>query len=112
MLSVVYLDLELLEELGIEFHKQDEERASNQDAVDEASSTTPAAWEPNMDSFTTFLENSFATTSTCGHQSLSIVLAAAATARDAKMQGDGIDTVLTHIVMWCSLWTKLWREGF
>lgn len=56
-----------------------------------------------MDSFTTFLEHYFVTSSTLGCQSRSTVLAAAATARDAKMQeGDGIDALLVHIVMDCS----------
>lgn len=104
--SLIYLDLEILEELGSEFHHQDKQRPG-----EEIWST--AGWKPDMNSFTTFLEHFFAVPSGANadkkswkrrHHSLSTVLDAAAAVRDAKMQGeDGNDAVLVHIMMDCSL---------
>lgn len=104
--SLIYLDLETLEELGSEFHHQDKQRPG-----EEIWST--AGWEPDMSSFTTFLEHFFAVPSRENadkkswkrrHHSLSTVLDAAAAASDVKMQGeDGNDAVLVHIMVDCSL---------
>ncbi|POS81409.1 ATPase [Diaporthe helianthi] len=98
-ISLIQLDLESLEELGSEFHQQDMQRAGKRST----------GWEPNVESFTTFLERFFAIPAKANadkeawkrrHQSLSTVLDAVATARLARMQdGDGNDAVLVHIMM-------------
>lgn len=103
-ISVITFDLEALEELGCEFHQQDSERA-------EKENSTAQRWEPNLDSFTTFLEHFFAIRSKRkadekswqrNQQVLSTVLDAAqlkSAARYAEMgQADGSDAVLIHII--------------
>lgn len=103
-ISVITFDLEALEELGCEFHQQDSERA-------EKENSTTQGWEPNMDSFTTFLDHFFAVRSKASadaeswqrnQQVLSTILDAAqlkSAARYAEMgQADGSDAVLIHII--------------
>lgn len=103
-ISVITFDLEALEELGCEFHHQESERA-------EKENSNTKAWEPDMDSFTTFLEHFFAICSKAkadeeswqrNQQVLSTVLDAAqlkSAARAAeKGQAGGSDAVLIHII--------------
>lgn len=110
-ISMISFDLETLEELGCDFHHQDQEKAK------ERNSTT-ADWEPNMNSFTTFLEHFFAIQSRakadeeswrCNQQALSTVLdavKAVRAARPAEMgEANGDDAILIHI-MDCSLVNK------
>lgn len=52
--SMISFGLETLEELGCDFHQQDQDRAGDP-------TSTIEDWEPDMKSFTTFLEHFFAT---------------------------------------------------
>lgn len=97
-MSIISFDLETLEELGCEFHLQDGGFATE-------------SWQPNMKSFTTFLEHFFAihpetrverTAWKRNQQVLSTVLDAVKVKRTAIGFGiepeDGPDAVLIHIV--------------
>lgn len=95
-MSVISFDLETLEELGCEFHQQDKERAGS-------GNPTRESWQPNMKSFTTFLEHFFAIRSKDdagrkawirNQQVLSTVLDAV----KVKQKSRGSDAVLVHIV--------------
>lgn len=114
--SIISFDLETLEELGSEFHQQDKERAG------EGNQTT-AGWEPNMESFTTFLAHFFTTPSKtkAGRKArqrnqhvLSTVLDAVNVkekVRCPKMEErDGPNAVLIHI-MDCSLVNRSLGSG-
>lgn len=105
-ISLIYLDLETLEELGNEFHLQDKKKA-------EEGASTDTSWEPDMNSFTTFLEHFFAVPPKANadqkswerrHRSLSAVLDAPGAASGARFpEGDSNDAVLVHIMMDCTL---------
>lgn len=56
VVSMISFDLETLEELGCEFHQQDKERTGE-------GNSKIADWEPDMRSFTTFLEHFFTVSS-------------------------------------------------
>lgn len=95
-MSVISFDLETLEELGCEFHQQDEER-------DDYGNSIRESWQPNMKSFTTFLEHFFAIRPKDeagrkawirNQQVLSTILDAV----KVKQKARGSNAVLVHIV--------------
>lgn len=95
-MSVISFDLETLEELGCEFHQQDKERAGCGNSIRES-------WQPNMKSFTTFLEHFFAVRPEekagrkawiRNQQVLSTILDAVKVKQKARRS----DAVLVHIV--------------
>lgn len=95
-MSVISFDLETLEELGCEFHQQDKERAGD-------GKSTSKPWQPNIKSFTTFLEHFFAIRPKDkasrkawirNQQVLSTVLDAVKVKQKARCS----DAVLVHIV--------------
>lgn len=103
-MSIISFDLDILEELGCEFHQQDKEKA------EEGTSATKS-WEPDMKSFTTFLGRFFAIDPKRSarrkewrrnQQALSTILDAAKvqqTAACSKMGArDGSDSILIHIM--------------
>lgn len=103
-MSIITFDFETLEELGCEFHHQDQERA-------ERGGSTSTDWEPDMYTFTTFLERFFSIRAKRkasqrswerGQQVLSTVLDAAqalpATGCSDTGKRDDTDAVLIHIV--------------
>lgn len=92
-ISLISIDLEILEELGCEFHQQDRDRAGK------ASSKT-TDWEPDVTSFTTFLEHFFAIRSK-----------ADANQKDWQRNQDALSALLDAIKVKQTEWPKI-GEGY
>lgn len=59
--SLISFDFEDLEELGYDFHRQDNQAKKRcTDDEDEGTDSTAKSWDPDMESFTTYLEQFFA----------------------------------------------------
>lgn len=59
--SLISFDFEDLEELGYDFHRQDiQAKKRCTDDEDEGTDSTAKSWDPDMESFTTYLEQFFA----------------------------------------------------